>query len=109
MGNVLHSARLLYIDLEVHPEDNRLLKCAVWRPADEFSQCWQGAFSLAQVSQALLALMDEQTVLVGHHIIGFDWVQLCTYDPAFAAFRQQCIDTLQLNPLAFPKTLTTTL
>lgn len=51
----------------------------------------------------LEALIDDQDFIVGHNILRFDLPQLVAARPRLARFSERLIDTLWLNPLAFPK------
>ena len=59
--------------------------------------------TLATALDALDRLTDDAAFLLGHNLIAFDLPQLRAVQPNLRLFGKPVIDTLRLNPLAFPK------
>ena len=59
--------------------------------------------NLASALAALDALADDAAFLLGHNLIAFDLPQLHASQPNLRLLGKPVIDTLRLNPLAFPK------
>ncbi|MFT3850783.1 MAG: RecQ family ATP-dependent DNA helicase [Propionivibrio sp.] len=58
---------------------------------------------LVAALDALDALADGAAFLLGHNLLAFDLPQLRAAQPNLRLFGKPVIDTLRLNPLAFPK------
>ena len=58
---------------------------------------------LARVLDTLDALAEDAAFLLGHNLIAFDLPQLRAAQPNLRLLGKPVIDTLRLNPLAFPK------
>jgi len=97
-----HPFNCVYIDLEIHPEENRILKVGAWDPGKECCFYRSGKFDPAATARELLDFISDHDFIVGHNIIEYDWSSLCDLDQSFEALRKKLIDTLILNPLAFP-------
>ena len=120
-------SRCLSIDLEVSQHDNRIHALAGTRADTGRSVLWArrsrsqdqadgrisslegdevvGVQERASVSEALAALDDlagGADFLVGHNIIKFDLRHLQATAPASRLLQMPVVDTLWLNPLAFP-------
>ena len=90
------------IDLEVHPQSNHILAFAAVSPTAAAAL----KYDRGDLSAALLALDDycsEAEYVVGHNILDFDLPQLAAAAPGLRLLKKPLIDTLRLNPLAFPK------
>lgn len=90
------------IDLEVHPQSSHILAFAAVSPTAAVAL----KYDRGDLSAALLALDDycsEAEYVVGHNILDFDLPQLAAAAPGLRLLKKPLIDTLRLNPLAFPK------
>ena len=58
---------------------------------------------LPEALNQLDALADDAAFLLGHNLIAFDLPQLRAANPNLRLLAKPAIDTLRLNPLAFPK------
>ncbi len=96
------SSRCLSLDLEVGKQNGRIRAFAAVRPDVEQPLIFQGG-DLA----AALAVLDDFAAgagfLLGHNLIAFDLPHLKAINPDLKLFRLPAIDTLRLNPLAFPR------
>ena len=95
-------ASCLSIDLELSPRNNTLRAIAAYRPDTGDSLSFRGP-PTPQQWQQLEALADTADFLVGHNLIAFDAPHLRALNPAFTALLLPQVDTLMLNPLAFPR------
>ena len=59
--------------------------------------------NLANALDALDCLAEDAAFLLGHNLIAFDLPQLRAAQPNLRLLAKPVIDTLRLNPLAFPK------
>jgi len=94
--------QLVFVDLEIHPDTEQLLKIGAWRGQDKADFYRQGRFDRADACRALLTFIGRARFIVGHNIEAHDWPYLCRLDASFEPLRDRLIDTLVLNPLAFP-------
>ncbi len=92
----------VFVDLEIHPETQKLLKIGAWRAHDDASFRRQGKFNQTAALHELLAFIGKSRFIIGHNIAQHDWPYLCGKDAAFGKLSLCLIDTLVLNPLAFP-------
>ena len=96
------SSRCLSLDLEVGKQDHRIRAFAAVRRDVEQPLVFQGG-DLA----AALALLNEFATgadfLLGHNLIAFDLPQLKAVAPDLPLLKLPLVDTLRLNPLAFPR------
>lgn len=92
----------VFIDLEIHPETEALLKIGAWRANDGASFYRSGNFVRNNSLRELLDFIENSRFVVGHNIELHDWPYLCKAEPLFEELQQRLIDTLVLNPLAFP-------
>ena len=95
-------SKCVSIDLEVDPNTNRIRSFAAVRPgaADSF------VYRSGNFTAALRALDDYAQgaeFALGHNIIEFDWCHLEEADSNLRVLKKPLIDTLWLNPLAFPR------
>lgn len=94
--------RCLSIDLEVGVRDGRIHSFAAVR-GDTGSPC---VFKKGSLSKALTELDEfagNAAFLLGHNIIAFDLPHLAAARPALKLLKLPAVDTLRLNPLAFPR------
>ena len=101
-ANVL--ARCVSLDLEVGRADERIHALAGVRP-----DTGQGVV-IPRVGNNLapaLARLDDLAIgadfVLGHNVIGFDLPYLRAADPRLRLLDLPAVDTLRLNPLAFPR------
>jgi ATP-dependent DNA helicase RecQ len=90
------------LDLEVGRNDGRILRFAAVRCDDNRSFSFSGGDL-----QAALNRLDRFAAglgyLVGHNLIAFDAKQLAAANPHLHILELPLVDTLRLNPLAFPR------
>ncbi|MCY4275035.1 MAG: RecQ family ATP-dependent DNA helicase [Gammaproteobacteria bacterium] len=94
--------RCIAIDLEVHKKTNQILSIGAYRPESESTLFLAGK----QISKGLIELdrfASGTEFLLGHNLILFDHKYLQAFAPNLDLLQRPCIDTLWLNPLAFPK------
>ena len=96
------SPSCLSLDLEVGKKDERIHAFAAVRA--DTGQClvFRGGSSTAQLAR-LDDLADGADFLLGHNLIRFDLPCLRAARPDLGLLRLPAVDTLWLNPLAFPR------
>ena len=94
--------RCLVIDLEVGKKNGRLQQIGALRADTEERLHWRGGEPAAGLDQ-LDVLADGAAFVLGHNIIGFDLPQLAALRPGLRLLALPAVDTLRLNPLAFPR------
>lgn len=100
-------ATSISLDLELSPRDNHLQSLAAVRAADgqacvaKGKQHWASA--LVQLDAFCATDGKWAALLVGHNIIDFDLPHLRALQPGLHLLSMPVIDTLRLNPLAFPR------
>ena len=102
------SSRLLFrclsLDLEVSTRDDRIYALAGVRPDTGKSLVFP---SEGQSITAALSRLDNLSggadFLLGHNLIAFDLPKLQAANPSLRLLRLPAVDTLRLNPLAFPR------
>ena len=98
------SFRCLSLDLEVGVQDRRIHKFAAVRPDTGQSLIFPAA---GAGLNAALAKLDDLAggadFLLGHNLIDFDLPHLQAANPRLRLLRRPAVDTLRLNPLAFPR------
>ncbi len=99
---VKSGANCLAIDLEVGRDSGRLHQLAGLR-GDTGDTCTYPPGDLNHALAALDTLADHAAFLLGHNLIAFDLPQLRAIQPNLRLLDKPAIDTLRLNPLAFPK------
>ena len=101
-GNALACG--LSLDLEVGPSDGRIHALAAVRgdTGRSFKVRRVGA-GLAPVLARLDELADGADFVLGHNLIDFDLPYLQAVNPQLRLLRLPAVDTLRLNPLAFPR------
>ncbi len=95
-------SRCLSIDLEVDPGRAKIFAFAAVRRRDENKVVFRNGNQEAALDQ-LEDLASEADFLLGHNIIRFDLPHLAAVRPHLAVLARKAIDTLWLNPLAFPR------
>ena len=94
--------RCLAVDLEVGRRDGRIHAFAAVRADSGEGLTFHRGDLLAAVD-ALDAFADGAQFLLGHNLIAFDLPHLQAVRPHLRLLRLPPIDTLRLNPLAFPR------
>ncbi len=101
-AGTLKSFRFLSLDLEVSKQDRRIRAFAAVRPDVEQPLVFHGGDLVAA-----LAELDEFAAgadfLLGHNLIAFDLPHLKAANPDLRLLKLPAVDTLGLNPLAFPR------
>ncbi len=91
------------LDLEIHPEEDRLLKIGAIDLGERKAKLFHGTFD----SRSALAQIDDffgnASFVLGHNILGHDLPWLLEHFPDVEVLRLPALDTLHLSPLAFPK------
>ena len=96
--------RCLSLDLEVGVRDRRIRGLAGVRP--DTGQCLTVpavGHGLAAALAKLDDLADGVDYLLGHNLIAFDLSHLQAANPGLRLLRLPAVDTLRLNPLAYPR------
>ena len=93
--------RCVSLDLEVSPEDGSLLAAAVYRPDTGDSLSMSERPSAGSL-QRLERVAGGAEFLLGHNVIDFDIPHLQAFNPNLSLLKMPAVDTLRLNPLAFP-------
>ena len=94
--------RCLSLDLEVGVRDRRIRAFAALRPDTGGRLVFRGG-NLKKALSELDAFADGAAFLLGHNLIAFDLEQLKAAKPDLRLLRVPAVDTLRLNPLAFPR------
>ncbi len=96
--------RCLSLDLEVGRRDGRIHAFAGVRPDTGQTLVYPAASGgLATGLARLDDLSDGADFLLGHNLIAFDLPHLRAANPGLRLLRLPAVDTLRLNPLAFPR------
>src|SRR5512133_3506743 len=94
--------RCLAIDLEVGVKDQRIHQFAAVRGDTAATLVYRkGDLQAALATLDLLA--ESAAFLLGHNLIDFDLPHLAAAKPDLRLLKLPAIDTLRLNPLAFPR------
>ena len=96
------SPRCLSLDLEVGVQDRRIHAFAALRPDTGGRLVFHGE-NLAKALAELDALAEGAAFLLGHNLIFFDLSHLAAAKPDLRLLGIPPVDTLWLNPLAFPR------
>ena len=96
------SSRCLSLDLEVGKQDCRIHAFAAVRPDVDQPLVFQGG-DLAAALTELDKFADGADFLLGHNLIDFDLPHLKAAKPDLRLLKLPVVDTLRLNPLAFPR------
>lgn len=95
--------RALSIDLEVGIKDRRIHKLAAVRGDSGGALTAAGPKQVRKALQQLDAFADGVRFLLGHNLIAFDIPHLHAAHADLAILTLPRVDTLRLNPLAFPR------
>ena len=95
-------SRCVSIDLEVDPNGERIKSFAAVRPGKARPFVYNGG-SLAHALDELDDYAGGAEFLLGHNIVHFDRPRLENRRPGLRILSKKVIDTLWLNPLAFPR------
>ncbi len=95
-------ACVISIDLEVGRDNGRIHRLAGVVGEDRRSMAFPPG-TLPDALRALDNLADSARYLLGHNLIAFDLPQLRAVQPNLRLLSKDAIDTLRLNPLAFPR------
>ena len=96
--------RCLSLDLEVGVKDRRIHALAGVRADTGQSLTLSAAGGrLASALAKLDDLAEGADFVLGHNLIDFDLPQLQAVNPGLRLLRLPAVDTLRLNPLAFPR------
>ena len=101
-GTGSFTLRCLSLDLEVGVRDRRIRAFAALRPDTGGRLVFRGG-NLAKALAELDALVEGAAFLLGHNLILFDLPHLAAAKPDLRLLRIPSVDTLWLNPLAFPR------
>ena len=96
------SPRCLSLDLEVGVRDRRIHAFAALRP-DTGGRLVHRGDGLSEALKELDALAEGAAFLLGHNLIAFDLPHLAAARPDLRLLSLPAVDTLWLNPLAFPR------
>ncbi len=103
-GDSRRSFDCISLDFEVGVQDRRIHKFAAVRPDTGQSLIFPGAGDgLGAALSKLDDLADGADFLLGHNLIDFDLPHLQAANPRLRLLRLPAVDTLRLNPLAFPR------
>ena len=94
--------RCISVDLEVGVADERIHQFAAVR--GDTDQAY--AFSKGNLAKALAELdtfADGANFILGHNLVAFDLPHLAAAKPDLRLLKLPAVDTLRLNPLAFPR------
>lgn len=95
--------RCLSIDLEVGLHDSRIHSFAAVRGDKPESSLHFKQGKLLVALERLDVLADGASFLLGHNLIAFDLPYLAAAKPDLRLLQLPVVDTLRLNPLAFPR------
>ena len=97
-------SRCVSIDLEVSTQTERIHAFAGERPDSSRSVVFpQQGRNFEQALADLDDLADGASFLLGHNLIKFDLPHLRAASPGLRLLKMPAVDTLWLNPLAFPR------
>jgi ATP-dependent DNA helicase RecQ len=96
------TASIVSIDLEVGRDSGRIHQLAGVHSKGEGQVAFPPG-TLADALRALDSLADSAGYVLGHNLIAFDLPQLHAAEPNLRLLGKDAIDTLRLNPLAFPR------
>ena len=94
--------RCLSLDLEVGRRDGRIRAFAAVRAETGKALTFRGG-ALGPALAKLGAFAGDADCLLGHNLIAFDLPHLAAANPDLRLLRLPAVDTLWLNPLAFPR------
>ena len=91
------------IDLEIHPENNDLLKIGAVVSEGKENLCYKGRFDIASSMKKLDEFCKDAEFVIGHNISSHDIPWLKQHFSKLQLLSLPIVDTLYLSPLAFPK------
>jgi ATP-dependent DNA helicase RecQ len=94
--------RCISIDLEVGKDDSRIRQFAAVRGDTGKSLVFKQG-QLAEALDELDAFSEGAAFLLGHNLVAFDAVHLAAAKPDLRLLQLPRVDTLRINPLAFPR------
>lgn len=95
-------SRCLSIDLEVDPREAKVFAVAAVRNDDQTDLKVVGRLT-EQILDALEVQLGHVDYPIGHNILNHDFEHLVAQRPGIERAMRSPIDTLWLNPLAFPR------
>lgn len=95
--------RALSIDLEVGTRDHRIHQLAAVRGDSGEALTASGPKQVRKALQELDAFANGVRFLLGHNLVAFDIPHLHAAHAELAILKLPRVDTLRLNPLAFPR------
>ena len=102
--SIRNSFRCLSLDLEVTVQDRRIRAFAGVRADSGKALIFPtGRVGLTGALAKLDELSDGADFVLGHNLIDFDLPHLQAINPRLRLLRLPAVDTLRLNPLAFPR------
>ena len=101
MGTEEILSRCVSVDLEVDPNTDRIISFAAVRPVTSDTCSYRGG-DLAKALLALDAYSSGTDFVLGHNVINHDLPYLREAGSGLRVLTKPPIDTLWLNPLAFP-------
>lgn len=100
--NTIFELNCLSFDLEIDPQTQRIFKIGALRGDDVQRSLLFAQGSLQQAVLRLDALAQGCQFLLGHNILAHDLPYLKAQFPDLMLHQLPVVDTLRLNPLAFP-------
>ena len=97
-----YSHRCVSIDLEVGKQDGRIRAFAAVRPDKDQPLTFNGG-NLTSALKALDQYAHGAEFMLGHNLIAFDLPHLTAAKSDLRLLKLPALDTLKLNPLAFPR------
>jgi len=94
--------RCLSLDLEVGKEGSHIRALAAVRP-DTGRKLVHAGRGMAKALARLDDVADGASFVLGHNLIAFDLPILAAVQPNLKLLKLPTVDTLRLNPLAFPR------
>lgn len=104
MNTYLHdiTGNYISIDLEIHPENNDLLKIGAVASDRKKSLSFKGKFDVSGSMEQLDEFCKDAKFILGHNISTHDMPWLGQHFPQLRLLTLPLVDTLYLSPLAFP-------
>ncbi len=100
--NSSFNSRCLSLDLEVTKDSDRIRAFAALRPDRDGIVLHSGRGLTAALAK-LDDFADGASFVLGHNLIEFDMPHLAAANPNLRLLKLPRVDTLRLNPLAFPR------
>lgn len=92
----------LALDLEIGKDSGRIHQIGALRPDTGEALHWKGG-NIIPALDALERMTEGAAFVLGHNIVHFDLPQLKALRPTLSLLALPAVDTLWLNPLAFPR------